>query len=835
MNISTKTPSPLQKTIQKDICYINNNKKIILYFSGKLILVNKKIIFLPFLFSFCLLLKAQQPLDLLNKWGEQSPIQKIYLQLDRDNYMAGQTAQFKAYLSADFLPDTSNSSVYVALYDGTKLINKSVFPVLFSSSLGSIDFPDSLATGYYTIRSFSKGMLSQKEDYFFQRKIFINGIEKKQISTAKNDTLRVEFFPEGGNLVNDLTSTVAFKITDKNGLPVDDIVGKLYNSKNEELVYFSCLHDGMGLFDFKPLAGEKYYVKLKTNLPDKKYFLPEIQPKGIVLSIIHESNTSLFEIKQKMSDTAFVAAYMIGQMQHHVIFKKEFSKKEDFVTGSINTKNLPSGIMQITVFNKDDIPLSERLIFVNNNEYWLAADVKIDSLDFSEGGRNKFFITLKDTVQGQISVSITDPTFDVTNKRENNIISGLLLSSDINGYISNPAWYLSSNEDSVKNALDLLMMVNGWRRFKWTEIANQKKIAKSSNAFISLKGRATIEGYKKPFANKQMMLMVNSLTAKNKRSNHILETDKDGTFKIDSLILFGKNKLFFTDIIGKKSSSIDVSIDVSIDTDTLFAGIPLLVKNGLSFKDEKGNYLPILKLEYDKLQKSNVLLLNEVIVNTKKKTPLEIIETKYATGVFGGFANKSIDLVNSDEAHKYMNIFDYLQTNVNGVRVVNDGPDYKLYYRQPSSSETANMTLYLDEIETDAAIIANFPPSQIGFIKVYSTFLGGTGNSQGGAISIYSKKGEDFTTLNQASNIKIYNGYTVMKEFYAPNYKLNKTGLNNDNRITIDWRPQIFINNINPKIPISFYNNNRTKKFKVVVEGMTNSGKLIWLEKMIEK
>jgi hypothetical protein len=778
--------------------------------------------------SLCL--KAQKPFDLLNKWAENSPIQKIYLQLDRDNYIAGQTAQFKAYLSADFLPDTSNSSMYVALYDGAKLINKSVFPVLFSSATGSIDFPDSLASGYYTIRSFSKGMLSQNEAYFFQQKVFINGVEKKQTSIP-SDTLRIEFFPEGGNLVNDLTTTVAFKVTDKNGLPVDGIVGKLYNSKNEELVYFSCLHDGMGLFDFKPLAGEKYYVKLKTNLPDKKYFLPEIQQKGIVLSIVHEPNSTLFEIKQNVSDTAFIAAYMIGQMQHHIIFKKEFSKKEDFVNGAINTKNLPSGIMQITVFNKDDIPLSERLIFVNNNEYWLSANIKTDTLDFTEGACNKFFITLKDTVQGQISVSITDPIFDITPKRENNIISGLLLSSDINGYISNPAWYLSSNEDSVKNALDLLMMVNGWRRFKWTEIANQKNIAKPNNAFISLKGEVMIEGYKKPFANKQMMLMINSMTAKNKRSNHIIETDKYGAFKIDSLILFGKNKLFFTDIRGRKSSA----IDVKIDADTLFAGIPSLIKNGLLFKNEKENYLPLLNLEYNKIQKGTGILLNEVIVNTKKKTLLEIIDTKYASGLFGGFANKSIDLINSDEAHNYITIFEYLQTNVGGLRVVNNGLDYKLYYRQPGSLETTSMIIYLDEIETDASIIANIPPEQIGFVKVYSTFLGGTGNSQGGAISIYSKKTEDYTNPNQLSYLKIYNGYTIMKEFYAPNYKLNKTGLNNDNRITIDWRPQIFINNINPKIPISFYNNNRTKKFKVVVEGMTNSGKLIWLEKMIEE
>ena len=145
------------------------------------------------------------------------------------------------------------------------------------------------------------------------------------------------------------------------------------------------------------------------------------------------------------------------------------------------------------------------------------------------------------------------------------------------------------------------------------------------------------------------------------------------------------------------------------------------------------------------------------------------------------------------------------------------------------------MTLFLDEIETDASIIANIPPEQIGFIKVYSTFLGATGNSQGGAISIYSKKIEDYKNLNQLPNLKIYNGYSIMKEFYAPNYSSNTTGLNNDNRITIDWRPQIFVNNVNPKIPISFYNNNRTNSFKVVVEGMTNTGKFIWLEKIIRK
>ncbi|MBL0147134.1 MAG: hypothetical protein IPP48_16920 [Chitinophagaceae bacterium] len=789
----------------------------------------KKFLLLSCLF-WSSLVKAQAPADLLNQWSAKHPIQKIYLQLDRESYLAGQTVLFKAYLSTHYFPDTINSTIYVELLDGANIIRKTVFPVFFSSATGSIDMPDSLSTGYYTLRSYSTGMISQQDEYFFQRKIFIYGNTKKQTLTYK-DTLRLEFFPEGGNLVGDLATSVAFKATDKNGMPVK-VGGTLYNSKNEAITSFEAIHDGMGVFDIEPQSEKKYYVKLNSNLPQTKYYLPEVINKGIVLSVIPHPDGSFFEIKQKLGDTTFTAAYMLGQMQHQVVFRKDFSLVKNSFKGLLNTKSLRSGIMQITVFNKNGMPLAERLCFVNNNEYLVPSEIKADTLDFSSGARNRFLVTLRDTVQGQISVAITDPTFDITSQRENNIVSSLLLTSDLKGYINNAAWYLSSSEDSVKNALDLLMMVNGWRRFKWTEIAKQQNTSKPANAFITLNGKATLQGTKKPFADKQLLLMINSLTAKNKRSTHFLQTDNEGVFKIDSLILFGKNRLLFSDIRGRKSQY----IDINMNADTLFAGTPLTGGNLISYKFREANFSAALKLDYDATQKAKGLLLKEVTVKAQKKTPLEIVEENYTSGVFGGSSEKSIDLINSDEAESYSNIFDYLQFRVNGLQVVNDGVDYSLYYRQAptvSSLGNASMTIYLDEVETDASVIASIPAHQIALVKVYSYFIGGSGNSPGGAISIYTKNVADSRNSTAFSNLKIYNGYTITKEFYAPDYKLSKVGLENDNRVTLDWRPQIFINNINPRIPVSFYNNNRTKKFKVVVEGMTTAGKLIWLEKII--
>lgn len=792
-------------------------------------MIKKLILFSLFFVSF-ILAKAQQPVDFLNELATNTAIEKIHLHFDRENYTAGDIIQFKAYLNSDFLPDTTNTTMYVELIDGTKSITKYVYPVFFSSARGSISLPDTLSTGYYTLRAFSNGMLMQNDDYFFQQKLYVYGVDKKQVDT-KIDEIKLSFFPEGGSLVEGLTSTVAFKATDKNGMPID-VTGNIYNSKNEPIIYFLCLHDGMGIFDIKPLPEEKYYIKLNSNSGEKKYYLPEIQNKGVAVALVSEEGGSSFEIRQKTGDNNFEAAYMIGQMQHHVVFKKEFTKQQLTLKGFVETKNLPSGIMQITVFNKNDMPLAERLIFVNNNEYLITADIKTDTLDFSEGGKNKFFVNLKDTVKGQISISVTDAYFDLNLQRENNILSSFLLTTDLNGYVNNPSWYLSSNEDSVKNALDILMMVNGWRRFKWSEIKNlQTKPKVSKNNFISLSGNVVLEGTKKPLANKTMMLLATSSVKKNKRSTLLFDTDKDGSFKIDSLVLFDRNKLLFIEVRGKKSQS----VDVYVKTDTFFATVALPKKSWLSFKNKYEVLNAQTKIDYENGKKAKGLL-QEVIVKSKQKTKLATLEDKYISGLFNTNARTTIDLVNSEEANNYANIFDYLRTNLNGVQVLNDGLNYSLYYRANTTGSNIGsgaMTIYLDEVETDASAIENIPANQIALVKVYSTFLGGAGNSQDGAIAIYTKKAEDYKNPSPASNIKIYNGYSVSKEFYAPDYKVTKAGLDIDTRITIDWRPQIFFNNINPKIPFSFYNNNRTKSFKVVVEGVTTTGKLIFIEKII--
>src|SRR6185369_14996305 len=149
-----------------------------------------------------------------------------------------------------------------------------------------------------------------------------------------------------------------------------------------------------------------------------------------------------------------------------------------------------------------------------------------------------------------------------------------------------------------------------------------------------------------------------------------------------------------------------------------------------------------------------------------------------------------------------------------------------------SSMGLIPMTIYLDEFQTDASLVSTIPPNQVAMIKVFSSFVGASGGGAGGALAIYLRKGSDLYNTANTDNQISYRGYSVIKEFYTPDYSTDKKkGDKPDHRITLDWIPNILVPAGVTNIPIAFYNNDRTRQFRIVVEGMTNEGKMIFIEK----
>src|SRR5262249_7591817 len=155
-----------------------------------------------------------------------------------------------------------------------------------------------------------------------------------------------------------------------------------------------------------------------------------------------------------------------------------------------------------------NMPLAERLIFVNNGEYVQQATLVADTINFSPRARSRFTLSLKDTLTGTFSLSVTDPDYDIFQYRHNNIFSDLLLTSDLPGFINDPAYYFSSDEDSIREALDLVMLTNGWRRFNWKELIAGTMPEKKYHdlQFITIKGNVKINSTNKNFSNQSLMV-----------------------------------------------------------------------------------------------------------------------------------------------------------------------------------------------------------------------------------------------------------------------------------------------------------------------------------------
>ena len=182
-------------------------------------------------------------------------------------------------------------------------------------------------------------------------------------------------------------------------------------------------------------------------------------------------------------------------------------------------------------------------------------------------------------------------------------------------------------------------------------------------------------------------------------------------------------------------------------------------------------------------------------------------------------------------AQSSIDMFHYLQGRIAGLNIsFNNG--------QPILSwRNGNPELFLDEISTQADVLEGIPVSNIAYVKVFRPpFFGAFGGGGGGAIAVYTRKGNDTKSLPVAGGLEyaILGGYTPYKEFYSPNYSAPANTNDPDLRTTIYWNPYILTDPKNHKVKVDFYNNDISNKLRVIVEGVNADGKLAHIEKVIE-
>jgi hypothetical protein len=801
----------------------------------------KKFLLLLFLFFFSFSFVQAQLIDsMLRVYADQVPDQKVHVHFDKDLYKAGESIWFKSYLFSGFNLSASSKNFYAELVnDKGDVIQRKVYPIIESTSVGSFDLPDSLPAGSLLFRGYTTWMLNFDTAFIFQKNIPIvtkTGLaEKNKLATpAKN--ISIQFFPEGGNLVNTLESVIAFKANDEMGMPAF-AKGNIVNNKGETVAAFAALHDGMGSFTLTPVAGETYQA-VWTDAAGKQQTtaLPVAKEQGFVLKITSLGDRKVFLVNRSENvPESWKTVNIVAMLGQERVYKAKASLLETKVTsGAIPVKGFPSGILQITVFSDTWEPIAERIVMVNNNNYMFNAQINTPELNTAFRAKNTVEVEVEDTLLSNMSLSVTDAAVG-RQTFSDNIYSRVLLTGDIKGYVHNPAYYFTNNSDSLTNQLDLVLLTHGWRKYNWPLLAKGRKPALKYpfDNYLSIEARVFGVTTASPLRSDEELLIF--MQGKDS-SRQFMQMRKVGVdkFTVPNVIFYDTTSLYYQFAKDKKAekemslgftnnlykgvkniSLINRPVNLQIDT-ALLARMKFLAdkqyQNGSSF-DPKGN------------------VLATVTVKTKARSRMEELEEKYTSGLFRGGDGYNFDFTDNTNT-SFQDIFQYLQGRVAGLQISGMGSNATLSWRGSATS------LFLNEIPADASQLSSVSVSDIAFVKVIRPpFMGAMGGGAGGAIAVYTKKGGDVKPEpGKGLNKAIVTGYSAVKEFYSPNYKdlSNSSEVAADYRSTLYWNPMVLTDGTRKKVRFEFYNNDITKAFRVVLEGVNEIGKMVRIEKVVQ-
>ena len=789
---------------------------------------------------FCFCAQAQPYDSLLKKLNADFPQEKLYLQFDRTIYNAGETIWVKAYLFSGSNISLISKTLYAELIDESgRVIERKIAPIFMSGAALAFDLPVGLSGSLVYIRAYTQWMLNFDSSYLYMKAIPILSAKKSKVEKpVSSESFILNFFPEGGDLIQDIESRIAFKATNSHGVPIP-VNGDILDKSGKKIIAFSSVHDGMGYFRLTPRAGEQYEARWKDeHAKIHETTLPSAKNSGVVMELNNMGDHIDFILKRSNEAAASLSTlHMIANLNQEEIYSARINmSQKKIVQSSISLENVPAGIVQVTLFTDEEIPIAERIVFVNKQDSYFITDLNIALKNMDKRKKNVIQIDVPDTIPCNLSVSVTDASINPSHPGEEDIFSTILLTSEIKGYVYNPAYYFSGNEDSITDHLDLVMMTNGWRRFKWNDIlAGRWPILRYlPDDYLGIEGQA-LGLTKGDLSGKELTAM---LGIKNNLQLLTIPLQPDGKFSVSGMIFFDTVH-FFYQINDDKNKRLTSRATFNIKNNLLKQSIFVKPDSITWLKQYKPDSVTSekYKLVAEKIMNQNenkfneLKILKEVIVRTKQRSRKDSLDEEYTSGFFKGGDGYTFVTEGDPFANTALSVLQYLQGKVPGLQVSMSGSQASLSWRGGVP------TLFLNEMQGDVELIQSLPMSDVAMIKVYRPpFFGAVGGGSGGAIAVYTKKGASANKDIKGLDFVNIPGYSSIKEFFSPDYSQpDQTNQDEDYRPTLYWNPFIITGKGHRRILLTFYNNDITKKFRVIVEGANNEGRLTRIEKFFEK
>ncbi|MBE9511247.1 MAG: hypothetical protein IMY71_10235 [Bacteroidetes bacterium] len=777
----------------------------------------------------------------LEKFNNFYSQEKVYLHFDKPFYIPGETIWYKAYLvnASGNVPSSLSKIIYTELLDKNgEVVIRQILKAGDGFAKGEFLLPESLLQGKYQVRAYTNWMRNFDQEFFFTKEILLFDPQKEydipetdsseQATGDKpaNEKIDLQFFPEGGYLVSGLTSKVAFKAIDESGGGIH-VKGEITDQDGNVITPYESFHLGMGVFMLKPEKGKTYFANLVQEDNKKiNYALPVVLEEGLVMAADNSSGDVIRVIVQ--ANETFLSnnsgkVLLVIQAAGRIYYTANgnFSNRSSF-TAILPKTNLPAGIAQLTLFNADGNPECERLVFINRHH---ALQVKIETDKNTYNPREKVLLDISvsdlygNPVAGNFSLAVTDISQVVgVEKYSDNILTNLLLTSELKGNIEQPAFYFIKDNPDSETASDYLMLTQGWRRFLWKEILNNKwptinyDIEKS---ILVRKGQVLDALNDSSVAS----IRVSFLMLKEKKA-YSRFTNKNGFLDYYINAIYGKEYLFF-DVADAKMQHGEFKIMIE---DNL-QGYQSTGRNEILYKSPEirnclGKIINRAQIESSYNYSAGNNLFYKADLETKNQG------TKTNSNFWT--ADHTIRLDEYNPFPTMTEVFREIVTHVslkykkgeNKIRIYSD--EYmKNFDHQP--------LFFINRLPTfDKSFVLNLNPDDIETIEVINSFskirqFGFLGEN--GVIAIYTKKGTLTSADIPDNNIIEFQGCYNSREFYSPEYgNIPETDKSKpDLRSLIYWNPLV-ITDSDGKASVSFYNTDNNTTINAKIEGISYNG-----------
>lgn len=798
--------------------------------------------------------------------------EKVYLHLDNTFYTQGDNIWFSAYVvrAGRNMPAPLSRTLYVELLNpGGKVVDKRILKIEDGRCHGELSLSHTpFYPGYYEVRAYTKYMLNFGDGDVYSRVVPVLARNETSLTSlpggkamSASDKLKYSdsrpsvsgdrkiafgVYPEGGHLLAGVPARVAFEVTGSDGLPAE-VSGYLTDRGDKKICSFKTGHLGRGIIEFIPEAGMKYKAVVEIDGKTRSFDMPAVSDKGISVKVDNLSSDESIRvhIRKNVATPPMMLGGVVtsrGELRHYWLAGLE---DDEEVTYDIDRSLLPTGVSQITLFDAAGNIMADRLVFVNHNDA-INIEPALSKAEYEPYGKVDLDFSLYDKGGAPVSVpfSLSVRDADVTSPEGSDILADMLMASDLKGYVSHPSYYFESDDSTHVADLDLLMMVQGWRKYPWGYVigAEPLEFRYTPEQGIELHGRVMSSNRKTPKPD----VTVSSFLVRREDDEDDIRTEKFvDAFTSDSLGRFafladveGKWNLILSAMEGGKKKNYKILLDRVFTPDARAYAKAELYPPAQAVRSN-------IPLAMNDMQPDSAVSsasgerrvdLREQTVWSDNDTPeARRHKARSTSTAYYDVQSEREDMIdaglktgerihdflvslnkNFSRRHSYQGeslvykgreaifVLDHDRTYDNGI----DSMRYQVLRMEAIES------VYINE---DPYIIAMYCPPELTTDEIFKRF---------GCVVIIETfpRYQTYTPADKGVRKTWLDGYSPVAEFYSPDYSQLPPDPD-DYRRTLYWNPSVNPD-ANGKAHVTFYNNGTSRNFSVSAATVLPDGRV---------